>query len=81
MTKVSWQIALVLAIAVIAVATAMFFRVDSSTYTLVEQSESLRVNTDELLTAPNGRRPQDTNGAPNDATFGTVLPYFAAPHQ
>ncbi|MDP2587513.1 MAG: hypothetical protein Q8P33_01925 [bacterium] len=81
MARYSWPVAIVLALVIIAGATLLLFRTNPTTYSLVEQSETLHVDTDQLLVAPNGRRPQDLNSQPNDATFGTVLPYFAAPRR
>ncbi|MFH0831190.1 MAG: hypothetical protein V1895_03980 [Parcubacteria group bacterium] len=80
MPRYLWFItALVILIGGIAIARA-YFVVDSQTYRQVERSESCYLNMAQPHIAPNGRRPQDGSAELNDATFGTVFPYFAAPH-
>lgn len=58
-----------------------YFEVNPATYQLIQKSDVTLIDTSKPLNAPNGRRPQDGNQEQNDRTFGTVFPYFAAPHE
>jgi len=75
MARFSWPVAIVLALVIIAGATLLLFRTNPTTYSLVEQSETLHVDTDQLLVAPNGRRPQDLRNLWNgSAIFCSASP-------
>jgi hypothetical protein len=61
-----------------------YFLVPHGTYERVDTSEIVNVDTSKTITTPNGRLLTDFPGATekvsNDATFGTIFPYLAAPH-
>jgi hypothetical protein len=61
-----------------------YFLVPHGTYQRVDTSEIVIIDTSKAITAPNGRlltdSPDATEKVSNDATFGTIFPYLAAPH-
>jgi|GEM_PF-5053438 len=81
MSKWIWPAIILVVLAAITFVGVRFFQVDATTYAQAEQTDAMTIDTSKPIEAPNGRRLQDLSKDKNDATFGSVLPYLAAPHQ